>query len=47
MSNLPSGAENDPNAPYNETENYCNVCDEPIGINSSYCSQSCWDVDNR
>jgi hypothetical protein len=30
MSNLPSGAENDSRAPWNEYDNLCRYCDEDI-----------------
>lgn len=45
MSNYPAGAENDPNAPYNQPEeqNFCAICDEPC--EGSYCSYKCFEAD--
>lgn len=38
--NLPAGAEQDPNAPWNnEEENTCNYCGEPC--ERSYCNDDC------
>jgi len=42
MSNLPAGAENDPNAPWNqeEQENECSYCGEPCG--KDFCNKECY-----
>lgn len=45
MNNLPAGADNDPNAPYNKTDNYCLVCDKPLNTNKAYCSERCRKAD--
>ena len=48
MSNLPPGAEYDPNAPWNnEDENECGFCGDPCS--GSYCSKDCEraDIDDR
>jgi len=45
MSNLPPGAEFDPNAPWNnEYEDECAFCGEPC--NGTYCSDDCERADN-
>lgn len=47
MSNLPVGAENDPNAPWNEEKEYeCAMCGEPMSKNTTYCSNACYFADN-
>ena len=40
-SNLPAGAEHDPNAPWNneEKDNECLYCGEPTG--GSFCDSNC------
>lgn len=41
--NIPAGAENHPNAPWNDTEEFeCKECGEPMSEDSGYCSNSCW-----
>ena len=46
MSNYPMGAENDPNAPFNEVVKYnnCMYCGEPIE-NNGYCNTECEKAD--
>lgn len=41
MSNLPIGAGNDPNAPWNTEEHACYQCGKPIDIDNRYCSERC------
>lgn len=44
MSNLPAGAENDPNAPWNnEEENLCYFCGNPC--DRLYCDDRCKKAD--
>lgn len=41
MSGYPAGAENDPNAPYNEVdERECSFCGTPTS-NKYFCSKEC------
>ena len=46
MSNYPAGAENDPNAPWNQpdNDNECMFCGEPTD-NVYYCSKNCEKAD--
>lgn len=42
MSNYPLGAENHPNAPYNETDNHeCPVCGAEVETQGMTCSTMC------
>lgn len=48
MNNYPAGAENDPNAPWNDLgTNKCVYCEKPTD-NEEYCSKKCrfLDLDN-
>ena len=46
---LPAGAENDPNAPWNEKDQEfeCRMCGEPMDTDKHYCSTSCFNADMR
>ena len=48
-SNLPAGAENDPNAPWNNEEPIwdCAVCGTPTDAMDGYCSSECFMADCR
>ena len=47
-SNLPPGAENDPNAPWNNEDEYeCNVCGAPILRPGTCDSPDCIKTDNE
>lgn len=44
MSNYPTGAENDPNAPYNQNDNdfECSECGTPLSSDKGVCSKECY-----
>ena len=45
-SNIPAGAENDPNAPWNNEEEFeCNVCGKPIHKEGICKSKACFKAD--
>lgn len=42
MSNTPAGADNDPNAPWNEKDDFeCTECGAPVEKEFSQCSKDC------